>query len=37
MLKQLHTKTSPSVYCKQTAPKLLYVTKGLKYGIIMMM
>ena len=32
MLKQSHTKTSsPSVYCKRTAPKLLYVAKGLKY------
>ena len=33
MLKQSHTKTSPPrVCCKQTAPKLLYVAKGLKYG-----
>ena len=32
MLKQSHTKTSPSVHCKRTAPKLLYVAKGLKYG-----
>ena len=33
MLKQSHTKTSSqSLYCKQTAPKLLYVAKGLKYG-----
>ena len=31
-LKQSHTKTSSrSVYCKRTAPKLLYVAKGLKY------
>ena len=35
MLKQSHTKTSfPS---KRTAPKLLYVAKGLKYGWIIMM
>ena len=26
------TKTPPSVYCKRTAPKLLYVAEGLKYG-----
>ena len=33
MLKQLHTKTSPPrVYCKQTAPKLLYV--GVKVRVI---
>ena len=33
MLKQSHTKTSPlSENCKRTAPKLLYVAKGLKYG-----
>jgi len=33
MLKQSHTETSSrSVYCKQTAPKLLYVAKGLKYS-----
>ena len=33
MLKQSHTKTSSrSLYCKRTAPKLLYVAKGLKYG-----
>ena len=38
MLKQSHTKTSPpSVYCKRTAPKLLYVAKGLKYDWIIMM
>ena len=33
MLKQSHTKTFPSsVYCMQTAPKLVYASKGLKYG-----
>ena len=33
MLKQSHTKTSSrSVYRKRTAPKLLYLAKGLKYG-----
>ena len=32
MRKQSRTKTSPpSVYCRRTAPKLLYVAKGLKY------
>ena len=32
MLKQSYTNTSSrSAYCKQTAPKLLYVAKGLKY------
>ena len=38
MLKQSHAKTSfPSIYCKRTAPKQLYVAKGLKYGWIIMM
>ena len=33
MLKQSHTKTSSrSLHCKRTAPKLLYMAKGLKYG-----
>ena len=33
MLKQSHTKTSvSSIYCMQTALKLLYVAKGLNYG-----
>ena len=33
MLQQSHTKTSPpSVYFMQTAPKLLYLAKGLTYG-----
>ena len=32
MLKHHTLKTSPSVHCKQTAPELFYVAKGLKYG-----